>query len=179
MVDPLAARLWLYRGLFVGLAAVILFLRLLPIGGSAGSFPGPDLLLCLMMAWMTRRPDYLPVLLIAAVVLVEDLMLMRPPGLWTALIVLATEFLRARSALTRELVFLAEWFLIALVMLALLIAHRVIAAVAFLDQPGFGYAFAQTAMTILCYPVVAGLLHAALLLRRPSPGEIDAFGRRL
>jgi rod shape-determining protein MreD len=179
VVDPVAARLWLYRGLFVGLAVLILFLRLLPIGGSAGSFPGPDLMLCLMLAWMTRRPDYLPVLLIAGVVLVEDLMLMRPPGLWTALVVLATEFLRARSALTRELGFLAEWFLIAVVMLAMLIANRVIVAVAFLDQPGFGYAFAQTAMTILCYPIIVGLLHTALSLRKPLPGEIDAFGRRL
>lgn len=163
----------------MGLAALILFLRLLPIGGSAGSFPGPDLLLCLMLAWITRRPDYLPVLLIAAVVLVEDLMLMRPPGLWTALVVLATEFLRARSALTRALGFLAEWFLVAVVMLAMLFANRVVLSVAFLDQPGFGYAFAQTAMTILCYPVVAGLLQTALLLRKPSPGETDAFGRRL
>lgn len=179
MVDPIAARLWLYRGLFVALSALILFLRLLPIGGSAGAFPGPDLMLCLMMAWMTRRPDYLPVLLIAIVVLVEDLMLMRPPGLWTALVVLATEFLRARSALTREIGFLAEWFLVAVVMLVMLIANRVIVAVAFLDQPGFGYAFAQTAMTVLCYPLVAGVLQTALSLRKPAPGEIDAMGRRL
>ena len=49
-----------------------------------------------------RRPDFLPVLLIGAVVLLEDLILLRPPGLWTALVILATEFVRARAALTRR-----------------------------------------------------------------------------
>jgi rod shape-determining protein MreD len=179
MVDPVAGRLWLYRGLFVGLALVLLFLRLLPIGGQAGQWPGPDLLLCLMLAWVTQRPDYLPAILIAGVVLLEDLILMRPPGLWAAIVVLATEFLRGRSALTRELGFLAEWLLIAGLMLAMLIGYRVVMTVAFLDQPAFGYAFAQVAMTALCYPLIVGILHAALHLRKPSTGEVDAFGRRL
>lgn len=179
MVDPVSARLWLYRGAFVGIAGLILFVRLLPIGGSAGSWPGPDLMLCLMLAWVTRRPDYLPALLIAAVVLFEDLMLMRPPGLWAAIVVLATEFLRARSALTRELGFLPEWFLIGVVMLSMLAGYRLILGLAFLDQPGFGYAFAQTAMSILSYPVVAGALQLALGLRKPLTGEVDAWGRRL
>lgn len=179
MVDPVATRLWLYRAAFAGIAALILFVRLLPIGGSAGSWPGPDLMLCLMLAWVTRRPDYLPALLIAAIVLVEDLILMRPPGLWAAIVVLATEFLRARSALTRELGFLPEWFLIGVVMLAMLAGYRLILGLAFLDQPGFGYAFAQTAMSILFYPAVAGGLHLAIGLRKPLTGEVDAWGRRL
>ncbi len=179
MVDPVAARLWLYRATFAGIAMVILFIRLLPIGGSAGSWPGPDLMLCLMLAWVTRRPDYLPALLIAGIVLIEDLILMRPPGLWAAIVVIATEFLRSRSALTRELGFLPEWFLIGTVMFAMLAAYRLILGLAFLDQPAFGYAFAQTAMSILCYPFVAGALHAAIGLRKPLTGEVDAFGRRL
>jgi rod shape-determining protein MreD len=136
-------------------------------------------MLCLMLAWVTRRPDYLPAMLIVAVVLVEDLILMRPPGLWAAIVLVATEFLRARSALTRELGFLPEWFLIGIVMFAMLAAFRLIQGVAFLDQPGFGYAFAQTAMTILCYPLVAWVLHLALGLKKPSTGEVDAWGRRL
>jgi hypothetical protein len=44
--------------------------------------------------------------------LVEDLVLLRPPGLWTALVVLATEFMRSRAALTRELNFVVEWLLV-------------------------------------------------------------------
>ncbi|MFN4159074.1 MAG: rod shape-determining protein MreD [Gemmobacter sp.] len=179
MVDPVTARLWMYRGAFLGLALFILFLRLLPLGGEAGRWPGPDLMLCLMMAWVTRRPDYLPAVLIAAVVLVEDLILMRPPGLWAAIVVMGTEFLRSRSALTRELAFVAEWLMVGVVMLAMQLGYRLVMAVAFLDQPGFGQAFAQVVMTILCYPLVTGLLHLALQLRKPSTGEVDDFGRRM
>jgi rod shape-determining protein MreD len=48
-----------------------------------------------------------------------------------------------------------------------------------LDQPGFGYAFAQTIGSILMYPVVVGLLRFAINLRKPSMGEVDSMGRRL
>lgn len=179
MVDPVATRVWFYRAAFLGLAAAILFVRLLPLGSPAGTWPGPDLMLCLMLAWVNRRPDYLPAVLIALVVLIEDLMLMRPPGLWTAIVVLATEFLRSRAALTRELLFVAEWIMVGVVMLVMLLGYRLVLAVAFVDQPPFGPAFAQTAMTILCYPAVTALLHLALQLRKPLTGEVDAFGRRL
>ena len=170
---------WIYRALFVALALVVLFLRLLPLGGSAGGWPGPDLLLCLMLAWVTQRPDHLPVFLIFAVVLTEDLILMRPPGLETAIVVLGTEFLRSRSALTRELGFAAEWFLIAGVMLGMMLANRLILAVAFVAQPGFGYVLTQTVGSILMYPVIVVILRIAINLRKPSTGEVDAMGRRI
>lgn len=179
MVDPVAARVWFYRAAFLGLALFILFVRILPVGTAPGSWPGPDLMLCLMLAWVTRRPDYLPAPMVAGVVLVEDLMFMRPPGLWAAIVVMATEFLRSRAPLTRELGFVAEWLMVGVVMLAMLLGYRTVLALAFVDQAPFGMAFAQTAMTILCYPVVTGLLHLALRLRKPSTGEVDAFGRRL
>jgi rod shape-determining protein MreD len=179
MVDPVVARLWAWRGLFVVIVALILFLRILPIGTADGGWPGPDVLLCLILAWIIRRPDHLPALLIALVMLVDDLVLMRPPGLWSALVVLATEFLRSRAALTRELQFVVEWLLVAGLMLAMLLAYRLAMAAAFLDQPAFGFAFVQIAASILCYPLVVVVLHAGLGLAKPSTGEVDAFGRRL
>lgn len=179
MADTVRSSVWLYRVVFVVLALILLFLRLLPIGGEAGAWPGPDLLLCLMLAWVTQRPDHLPTALIAVVVLAEDLILMRPPGLWTAIVVMATEFLRARSALTRELGFAAEWLLVSGVMIAMLLAYRLVFTISFLEQPSFGFAFAQTIGSILMYPVVVGLLRVAINLRKPSTGEVDAMGRRL
>lgn len=179
MVDVLRGSVWPYRVLFVGLALLLLVLRMLPLGGDVGVLPGPDLMLCLMLAWVTQRPDHLPVGLIALVVLVEDLLLMRPPGLWTAIVLIATEFLRGRSALTRELGFTAEWLLIAGLMVAMLLAYRLAFAIAFLEQPGFGFAFVQLVGSILSYPVVVGLLRVAINLRKPSTGEVDERGRRL
>jgi len=170
---------WGHRVLFVLLAVVLLFLRLLPVGGFTGDLPGPDLLLCLILAWTMRRPDYLPVGLVATVVLLEDLILMRPPGLWTALVVLGAEFIRSRVALTRELTFLVEWLLVAAIMLTLFLANRLIFALAFLPQAGFGFSMVQVIWSILCYPVVVLLSRVALDLRKPAMGEVDAYGRRL
>lgn len=179
MVEGLRSSVWVYRGAFLILALVLLFLRLLPLGSVAGDWPGPDLLLCLIFAWVMRRPDYLPVLLIGAVVLMEDLILMRPPGLWTALVILATEFIRARVALTRELQFLTEWLLVAGLMIALLIAYRLAFTIVFLPQPAFGFALLQTLWSILCYPLVVVASRLAFDLRKPATGEVDAYGRRL
>lgn len=168
-----------HRVLFVGLALALLFLRLLPVGGFTGAWPGPDLLLCLICAWTMRRPDYLPVGLVAAVVLLEDLILMRPPGLWTGLVVLAAEFIRSRVALTRELTFVVEWLLVAGIMGSLFLAYRMIFALAFLPQAGFGFAMVGVIWSILSYPVVVVLSRVALDLRKPAMGEVDAYGRRL
>ena len=170
---------WAYRALFLSLALVLLFFRLLPLGSVAGKWPGPDLLLCLIMAWVMRRPDYLPVLLIGFVVLVEDLILMRPPGLWTALVVLATEFLRSRVALTRELNFVVEWLLVSGLMMTMLLAYRLVFAIAFVPQPSFGFALLQILWSMLCYPAVVVASRLALDLRKPATGETDAMGRRL
>ncbi len=170
---------WIYRGLFLTLALTLLFVRLLPIAHTAGAFPGPDLLLCLIMAWVVRRPDFLPLPLIVTVILIEDLILMRPPGLWTALVVLSTEFLRSRVALTRELNFLVEWMLVSGLMLAMLLAFRLILAISMVPQPPFGFSIVQVLWSIVLYPVVVGLSRLILDLRKPATGEIDDFGRRL
>lgn len=179
MADGASRTVWLYRGIFVGLALFVLFVRLLPLGTEAGNLPGPDLPLCVMLAWVMRRPDYLPVLMIAGLVFLEDIVLMRPLGLWTALVVLATEFLRSRAALTRELSFAVEWMLIAGLMVALLLAYRMVFAIAFVPQAGFGFAMTQTLWSILCYPFVVMASRLILDLRKPAMGELDEMGRRL
>ena len=179
MDSLLPGHVWGYRALFLGLALLILFLRLLPLGGDAGELPGPDVLLCLILAWVMRRPDYLPLGLIVVVVLVEDLVLMRPPGLWTALAVLASEFLRSRAALTRELNFLVEWLLAAGLMVGMLLAYRLVFAISLLPQPAFGYSVVQILWSILAYPLVVGASRLVLDLRKPATGETDDYGRRL
>lgn len=173
-----SAALWIWRGVFVLAVTAMLFVRILPISIEAGKLPGPDLLMVLCCAWTLRRPEHLPVLLIAAAVLVEDMLLLRPPGLWTAIMVLGTEFLRSRAAFSRELSLLAEWIMIATVMLAMAMSYRLIMAVTVLDQPSLGITLVQTFSSILAYPVVALILHFGFSLRRAT-GDGDKFGRSL
>lgn len=170
---------WIFRALFLALALMLLFLRLLPLGHAPGALPGPDLLLCLILAWVVRRPDFLPMPLILGVILIEDLILMRPPGLWTAIVVLATEFLRGRVALTRELNFLVEWALVSGMMLGMMLTYRMVLGLAFVPQPAFGFAVVQVLWSVALYPLVVGMSRLVLDLRKPAMGEVDDFGRRV
>ena len=170
---------WGFRALFVALALTSLFLRLLPLPHDPGALPGPDMMLCLILAWVVRRPDYLPMPLILIAVLVEDLVLMRPPGLWTAVTVLATEFLRSRTILTREISFAVEWMLVAGVMLSMMLANRLVLALAFSAQVPLGAALVQILWSIALYPLIVGLSRLAFDLRKPASGEVDDYGRRL
>jgi rod shape-determining protein MreD len=195
MIDGATREVWAHRILFVVLALVFLFFRLLPLGeviapcGPEATgcrlmawfshMPGPDLLLCIIFAWTMRRPDYLPVLLIAAVVLLEDLIMLRPPGLWTGLVVLVSEIIRSRVALARELNFGVEWLLVSAMMVVMLIVYRMAFGLVLLPQPPFGFAMVQVIWSILCYPLVVFLSRVVLDLYKPGMGEVDAYGRRL
>lgn len=179
MAEGVPAQVWAHRGLFAGLALLMMFVRLLPLGSEAGGWPGPDVLLALTLAWVLRRPDYVPAALIAAVVLLEDLLMMRPPGLWAALTVLAAEFLRNRAALTRELSFVVEWMLVAGVMAAVVMGNRLVMALTLMDQVSLGQAMIQLVATILCYPLIVAVSRLAFGVRKPAAGEVDAYGRRL
>lgn len=196
MIDEATREIWLHRALFVGIALLLMFWKLLPLpipmtsdcatGETWCAFttqlvrlPGPNLLLCIIFAWTMRRPDFLPVLLIAVVVLIEDMLLLRPPGLWTGLVLIASEFVRGRVALTRELNFAVEWLLVSGLMLALLIIYHLVFIMVLLPQPSFGFALMQVVWSILCYPVVVYLSRLVLDLHKPAMGEVNAYGRRI
>lgn len=170
---------WVYRALFLGLALLILFFRLLPMSSSPGALPGPNLVLCLILAWINRRSDYLPMPLILAVTLIEDMILMRPPGLWTAIVIIATEFLRGRTMLTRELSFAIEWAVVSGLMVGMHLAYRLVLAVTQVPQLPFGYTAVEVLWSILCYPLVVAASRLMIDLRKPATGEVDSFGRRL
>jgi rod shape-determining protein MreD len=172
--------IWAHRLVFVGVATLLMFFALLPIhSAAAGGLPGPDLLLCMVFAWTMRRPEYLPVWLLAVILLIGDFVQMRPPGLWTALVILAAEVIRSRIALTRELSFPVEWLFVAALMLGVFLAYRLVFVLVFLPQPEFGYAVIQILWSIITYPFVVAVSRYGLDLRKPATGEVDAYGRRL
>lgn len=179
MIRGWIGEIWLHRLIFLGVAALMTFVRLLPLDTTAGHVPGPDLLLCLTFAWMVRRPEYLPALMIALVVLTEDFLLMRPPGLWAAMVLIGAEFIRARAALTRELNFGVEWLLVSGVMLGVFLLYRLILAVAFVQQVSIGIALVQILWSMVAYPVVVAVSRYGLDLHKPAMGEIDERGRKL
>lgn len=179
MVDPVAAHRLAYRMLFAGLAFLILFVRILPLDATPARVPGPDLILCGAIAWVMRRPDYAPAALIAAVFLAEDILAMRPPGLWPLVVLFGTEFLRSREATLRELPFVLEWLVAGALVIAMTVSFRLVLAAFLVPQVASGMVALQTVATILAYPAVVLLTRFVLGLRKAAPGEVDALGRRI
>ncbi len=174
-----ASPLWTYRLTFVFLVSVVVFLKLLPLHPGPGGIPGPDIILLIALSWIVMRPDYVPVLLLAVVFLVTDLLLMRPPGLWTALAILAGEYLRGRQVQLSVASFLTEWALVAGLVLAMTITNAVVLAVFAVDQPSIGLTIIRLIFTILCYPLVVILCGRAFGIRKVRAGDQDRFGQRI
>lgn len=168
--------LWRYRFLFAVLAALVGFVQLLPLSPGPGQLPGPDIILLIALSWTIMRPEVVPVLFVAVVLLVADLLFMRPPGLWTALAVLACEFLRSRRVLLRSAPFLIEWLLVAGLITAMTVANGLILTIFAVPQPTVGLTVIRMMFTILAYPLVVILAGRAFGLRTP-PGERELEAR--
>ncbi len=189
----------IFISLFLILAALVTFYRLLPLGGY-GIDPGlseterlaafesasiwaqmglPDLLLCVTMAWVLRRPDLLPAPLIAAYFLLEDILLLRPPGLWALLVLMGSEFLRRRAAQFRGFRFIHEFLLVAGLFVAMWLANRAVLAIVMVPQPMLSLSFLNLLGTIAAYPVIVAISRFVFGLRKPATGELDALGQKL
>ena len=173
-----ASHLWSYRATFVFLVALVAFAQLLPLSPGPGAIPGPDVILLIAFSWIVMRPDFVPVALLAGVFLLVDLLLMRPPGLWTALVVLGGEFLRSRQAQLRAASFVMEWALVGGLIVVITIAYGVILAIFGVTQPSLGLTIMRLLFTIFCYPLVVILAGRAFGLRKVRAGDQDGFGQR-
>lgn len=168
---------WLYRLMFAGLAAAVTFLALLPFGSGEGGIPGPELIVCLIAAWILRRPDYVPVWLLLFVLLIDDALLMRPLGLWTLIVLVMSEYLRRRVDPSQAMSFGSEVALVAGCIAAAFAAnHLALLLLLAPTPPVLGQALHAVA-TIAFYPPTA-LFSRLIGVRRLAPGELDSLGTR-
>jgi len=177
MADSLSANRWVYGAAYFGLMSLLMLWHILPIQVGPRGYPGPDMMICITFAWVLRRPQYLPTLLIAGVFLITDMLFMRPPGLWTAMVVLGIEFLRARETTSRELPFPVEWAMVAAVLVMMTVANRLVLSAAMVQQAGFGLTVLQLIATVLAYPIIVLLSRLLFDIRKMTPGEINTMGR--
>ncbi|MEM9395683.1 MAG: rod shape-determining protein MreD [Pseudomonadota bacterium] len=155
MAERASFHIWALRALFVALTMALLLRGLLPLNVGAPQIPGPDLILCLIIVWVQRRPDILTAPLIAATVLLADFLLMRPPGLWALLVLISTEFLRRRAYRTERTPFALEMGIATLTIGALMLTQRLVLTVFFVDQPPLTTELLHFLTTVAAYPVVA------------------------
>lgn len=174
MVDPLRARRTGFRLMFAGLCGVVVFLQLLPLHLGVDRLPGPEILTLVTFAWVVRRPEYVPVWLIAGISLLADVLYMRPLGLWTALLVLGAEFLRARSRVSREMPFPVEWFLVVAALAAMGMAQALLLALFLVPQPPLSAYVLQWIVSAASYPVAVIATTVGFGVRPPPPSSLDS-----
>jgi len=162
MVDPATTKLWAFRGLYLMLSASVIFLQLIPMQTTPTQIPSPDFLLCLTAVWVVRQPDHIPVVAVAGVFLLADLMFMQPPGLMAALVVLGMEFLRSRHNYMREFPFVLEWAVVGVVIAAIVFGCRLLSLLLVLTPPPLGLSLLQLVATLLFYPLIALISHFVL-----------------
>ncbi|MEM1302690.1 MAG: rod shape-determining protein MreD [Pseudomonadota bacterium] len=173
------AYIWSMRAAFAGVAVFTLLVHLLPLETQPRGWVAPDVLLALTLAWTMRRPDIVPVALVAVVFLLADFLLQRPPGLFTGLVVVASEVARYRHDDIRETLFLFEWLTAAALMVGVYLAYLIVLGIVSPTPISASLVVLQGVFTILAYPLVVGLSQSIFGIRIAAPGEVDERGRRL
>lgn len=172
------SHVWIMRAWFLALALLLLLFHLLPLDTLPRSWAPPDLLMAFAFAWALRRPDFVPVLSLAAVMLMADLLLQRPPGLLAVLVVLGIEYLKSRTAAPGETGFAAEWVSVCLVILAITVLYRLILTVTVVQQAPISLTLIQMILTMAVYPIVVMITQTVMGVRRSTRAEAETLGGR-
>ena len=179
MANGQAPRFWIMRSLYLALCLILLFMQLLPLDTVPKVWAAPELTLAVTFAWVLRRPEFVPPLMIALLFLMIDFLVQRPPGLWAALVLIGSETLRARAPGLRDLTFPVEWLTVATTLVVMTLGYRLILALLLVDQPALGLSLIQLLMTLIAYPIVVLITQSVFGVRKLAPGDIDAMGNRI
>lgn len=175
MSTPDAARhLWGYRVLFVALCGGVIMVNMLPLSSDGTGVPGPDLLLALTLAWLLRQPAIVPLGAILAVFLLADFLFLRPPGLWTVLVIVTSESLRRWRLTVTEFTFFLEWSAFAGAVFSLILLERLLLWLLMVDLAPLGLSLAHAIVTAAIYPVVVAISKFLFGLRKIGSAEAEA-----
>lgn len=178
MAEKSGLQLWSMRMLYAALCGFVMMFHLLPLGQIGAITFSPDIVLCITLAWVVRRPAYAPIVLIAAVVLLADLLMMRVPGLWAALCVLLADSTTRQRLKMRSTGFGVEWLRVSLGIAAIFALERIVLGVLLVETPPLGANIAQLAATIAVYPVVVAITSGVFRVRKPELIETTNARRR-
>ena len=159
------ARTWGGRGAWLLLMTALIVLAMLPGEAVPRRWPLPDLMLLLTLAWLARRPDEVPVPMLAAVFLSADFLSGEAPGLRAALVLMAGEHLRARAGRREDP--LSEWARAAVLILLVTIGERVALGLTLAPAPPFGPVVLRGLAGAVAYPLAAAMVVYVMGVKRP------------
>ena len=160
MADVPTTRVWLGRLIFILIALGLIFIQLLPLNTQPTIWAAPTIV-------------------IAATFFTADLLFQRPPGLWSAFVVILSEIMRNRTKGIRNMPFALEWGTVSVGIIAITLLYRAVLTVVMTAQAPLGLTLIQMVMTIIFYPLVVAVAHFVFGVSRPSLGQVDSRGHRL
>lgn len=171
-------RLNLIRAGFMALALCLILAKLLPLQTLPHHWTGPDLLFAFALAWSVRRPDFVPLSILALVFVLSDFLLQRPPGLAAALMLLACADMQNRTKSLRDAGFATEWARASGLIVGAALAQHLVLLVLLANPPAFGLVVLQTVLTALVYPLCIAVTAGVFGVRMSAPGDLDGLGGR-
>lgn len=178
MDDTSPFQLWMYRAGYLSIGMAFILWSIIPFDLSAGALPVPDIFFCITMAYVVRRPEYVPVWSIFFVYFLRDVLTQAPLGLCTLLMVMGTEVVRGNIQAFREYIFGLEWLWIGTIFLAITATEQMLLALTLSDTPRLSGQVLLILFTVAAYPVTVGVMKYGFGITRPRPGELDAWGKR-
>lgn len=178
MGDASSFRLWTMRLVFMGLALVVMFFHLIPLDTVPRQWAPPDLIMGFCFAWALRRPEFVPALVVAAILLLADLLFHRPPGLMALLVLVGCEYLKSHRTGLPDASFTGEWASVALAVVAITLIYRLVLGVLLVPVPSLAPTLSQVLLTIAVYPILALITQSALGVRRSTLPEAQGQGGR-
>lgn len=145
--------------------------------GSGGTLVLPDLLYCLLVAWVVRRPARTPLWLVVGLGLFADLMLSRPVGLGALGLMLAVETFRRQALLFHGAPFVLEWIAAAIGFALMLAGMHLALEIVFAHPPGLIASLHHLGSTAAAYPLVVLGLVWCLRVRAPQAVSDYRMGR--
>ena len=153
MIEDPPLRILRLRLTYLIIIILVVLLQTLPIQTHAYQFVTPNLPMVITFVWVMRRPNLMSPILITIAFLFADIILQRPPGLWTLIVLCASMFLRMRALSFRELIFLYEWSLVAIVTTCSFIVYHFSLMFTFLPTHDLKLYASQALLTVMIYPI--------------------------
>lgn len=179
MDDITPWQFWLRRAGFIAIATMFILQALIPLDLTANRLPGPDVLYCVTMAYIIRRPEFVPLWAIFFVFFLRDILSMAPLGIWTLLVITSTEIVRSNLQAFREYFFGIEWLWIAGIFGAILLTQQLILSITLSFTPTFVDLALQFFFTAAIYPVIVAFMKYGFRIECPAAGKTDAKGHKL
>ena len=161
VVDP-SLRILRLRLTYLLIVMLFVLFQTMPIHTSTDQLAMPDIPLVITFAWVMRRPDVMGPILITIAFLFADMILQRPPGLWTLIVLCGSMFLRSRTIYFKEVIFFYEWLMIAVVVIFCFTAHQFLLFLTFLPSHNLALLVKQALFTIILYPIFVWLSRSML-----------------